>query len=81
MILGAYFYGYLITCAPGGYIADKFGSARVILVSTIIGAALTGVVPLGAKINVWVVVILRFLTGLIGVRNKVRKSCVHSLIY
>lgn len=68
-VLGAYFYGYLIMCAPGGYIADRFGAAKVIMISTIIGGVLTAVIPLGAMVNVWVVVVLRFVIGFTGVRD------------
>lgn len=67
--MGAYFYGYLIMCGPGGYVADKFGATRITFYSTVVGAVLTAVIPLCAVASVWAVVVARFLIGLTGVSS------------
>lgn len=67
--MGAYFYGYLIMCAPGGYIADKFGARNVVFISTVLGGILTAVVPFCAMVHVWVVITIRFITGFTGVKT------------
>lgn len=54
-------------CGPGGYVADKFGAARITLLSTFLGGILTAIIPLCAMVNVWTVIVVRFLTGFTGV--------------
>lgn len=76
--MSAYYYGYLICCIPSGYLADRFGARNVTIFATAIGAALTAVIPFGAMISVWVVVVMRFVTGLISVRFK--DVCIERLI-
>lgn len=67
LILGAYFYGYLITCLPGGILAERFGGKRIAGYCLMIGALLTALTPLVAKLGVGPVFALRFLTGFFGV--------------
>lgn len=82
MALGAYFWGYLIMCFPGGYVADKFGATRINFLATLIGSILTALIPLCAMVHVWVVIIVRFIIGFTAVGKSfgsriVRSYCIH----
>lgn len=57
----------MITGIPGGYLSEKFGASRVVLVSTLISGALTLFTPLAASWHYSLVIIDRFLLGLAGV--------------
>lgn len=67
LLLGAYFYGYLITSLPGGVLAERFGAKRIAGWFLMAGAALTALTPVVSTLGVGPVFALRFLTGLSGV--------------
>ena len=46
MILGAFFYGYVITQIPGGYLAEKFGGKWLFG----LGTCITGHISLDDKV-------------------------------
>lgn len=54
-------------CAPGGYVADRFGATRVIYYATLVGGVLTALIPVCAMAHVYVVVLARFIIGFTGV--------------
>lgn len=56
-----------MTGIPGGYVSEKFGAARVVLVSTLVSGALTLFTPLVASWHYSLVIIERFLLGVAGV--------------
>ncbi|XP_057596023.1 sialin [Hippopotamus amphibius kiboko] len=63
-ILGSFFYGYIITQIPGGYIASRSGG-RLLLGFGILGTAVfTLFTPLAADFGVGALVVLRALEGL-----------------
>nr|XP_022916487.1 sialin-like [Onthophagus taurus] len=66
LILGSYFWGYILTSIPGGLLAERFGPVKTIGVSTILSAALTLLVPLCASWHYIFVITARFLTGMLG---------------
>lgn len=68
-LLGAYFWGYLFSTLIGGFLADKFGAATVILCTMALTCITTAFVPLGAHADFLYIYILRFLTGAFGVRR------------
>ncbi|KAL3272557.1 hypothetical protein HHI36_014028 [Cryptolaemus montrouzieri] len=66
IILGAYFWGQILSCAPGGLVAERFGATKTVLISTIIAAISTFFIPLAAMVH-WIAVwALRFITGIMG---------------
>ncbi|RZC43006.1 MFS 1 and/or Sugar tr domain containing protein [Asbolus verrucosus] len=65
-ILAAYFWGYMTTCFPGGIVSEMLGPWNVILWTSILSAALTGLTPLAAQGGVAGVVACRFFIGLLG---------------
>lgn len=63
-ILGSFFYGYIITQIPGGYLAGKVGG-KLLLGFGILGTSvLTLFTPIAADLGVMALVVLRALEGL-----------------
>jgi len=62
VILSTFFVGYAIMQLPGGWLADKFGSKRVIIVSLFAWSAFT--VLTGLTWSVTSLIIIRFLFGI-----------------
>ncbi|XP_044773212.1 sialin isoform X5 [Neomonachus schauinslandi] len=63
-ILGSFFYGYIITQIPGGYIASKVGG-KLLLGFGILGTAIfTLFTPIAADFGVGALIVLRALEGL-----------------
>jgi ACS family sodium-dependent inorganic phosphate cotransporter-like MFS transporter 5 len=64
IILGAFFYGYVITQIPGGYLAEKYGGKWLFGIGTFITAFLTLLTPLAAKAGTTQFIAVRVLEGL-----------------
>nr|KAF6463113.1 solute carrier family 17 member 5 [Molossus molossus] len=63
-ILGSFFYGYIITQIPGGYVASKVGG-KLLLGFGILGTAVfTLFTPIAADLGVGALIMLRALEGL-----------------
>jgi MFS family permease len=67
LILGSYFWGYTITCIPGGVLGERFGPTRTVMLSTLAAGFLTLLGPLMASWHYMGLIVARFLTGLCGV--------------
>ncbi|XP_040167226.1 putative inorganic phosphate cotransporter [Anopheles arabiensis] len=65
-ILGAYFYGYLLTSLPAGPLAERYGPQRLIGYSFLLCAIVTALFPLLAAIDVWCVIAGRFMIGFLS---------------
>lgn len=63
VILGAYFYGYLLTSLPAGVIAERFGPRNVVGFTHAMSAFLTALTPLAASYGLWFIVINRAALG------------------
>jgi ACS family sodium-dependent inorganic phosphate cotransporter-like MFS transporter 5 len=79
IILGAFFYGYVITQIPGGYLAEKYGGKWLFGVGTLVTAILTLLTPLAAKAGSGVFISVRVLMGL-GEVSKIYTYVVSSLV-
>ncbi|KAF2882551.1 hypothetical protein ILUMI_23629 [Ignelater luminosus] len=66
LILGSYFWGYILTSIPGGYLAERFGPTKTVGVSGVISAVLTILTPLSASWHYSAVITLRFILGIMG---------------
>ena len=64
IILGAFYYGYVITQIPGGYLAEKYGGKMLFGLGTFITAFLTLLTPLAANSGVTAFITVRVLEGL-----------------
>lgn len=67
LILGAYFYGYLVTSLPAGVLAERFGPRNLVGSSLAASALLTALTPLAATYGMWTVVVNRAALGICGV--------------
>ncbi|XP_017779301.1 PREDICTED: sialin [Nicrophorus vespilloides] len=77
LILGSYFWGYIISSMPGGFLAEQFGPLKTVGVSTLVSSVLTILTPLAASWHYSVVIANRILLGLLG---GVIYPALHSLI-
>lgn len=64
LVLGAFFWGYLITQIPGGWIAAKFGGKRVFGWCMFTCALSTLLMPVAARVSPIFLMVLRFIAGL-----------------
>eukprot|EP00095_Tigriopus_kingsejongensis_P003697 maker-scaffold1581_size34907-snap-gene-0.7 protein:Tk03697 transcript:maker-scaffold1581_size34907-snap-gene-0.7-mRNA-1 annotation:"vesicular glutamate transporter -like" len=63
-ILGAFFYGYIVTQIPGGWLATKYGGKMVFLIGITATASLTLLTPVLTKSGTGFLIALRVLEGL-----------------
>ncbi|XP_063916319.1 sialin-like [Zophobas morio] len=66
LILGSYFWGYTITCIPGGILAEKIGPTRTVMMASLISGFLTFIDPFVASWNYIAFILTRFLIGMCG---------------
>lgn len=64
IILGSFFYGYVLTQVPGGRLAERFGGKHIYGYGILMTTLFTLLTPLAAKISVPALVIVRIFTGL-----------------
>ena len=65
LLLGAFYYGYVISQIPGGYWAEKFGAKWVYGPGVLIPGILTLLTPLAAYHSLTMIVAVRVLEGLV----------------
>uniref|UniRef100_A0A182S8R8 Major facilitator superfamily (MFS) profile domain-containing protein n=1 Tax=Anopheles maculatus TaxID=74869 RepID=A0A182S8R8_9DIPT len=66
IILGAYFYGYLISSLPAGIFAERFGGRNMVGLSLAFSALLTALTPLAADNGMWATIANRVALGILG---------------
>uniref|UniRef100_A0A0B7A1X2 Sialin n=1 Tax=Arion vulgaris TaxID=1028688 RepID=A0A0B7A1X2_9EUPU len=62
-VLGAFFYGYIITQLPGGWLASRFGGKRLLGFGILGTALLTIITPFAARYSVYLMIAVRVLEG------------------
>ena len=67
LLLGGYFYGYLLPNLCGGIVAEKYGGRNVIFIVLFASSMITALSPLSANDNFWYMFIARVTLGLLGV--------------
>lgn len=63
IILGAFFYGYVLTQVPGGRLAELYGGKRIYGYGVLITAIFTFLTPIAAQLNLPALIIVRIATG------------------
>uniref|UniRef100_A0A6M2DW71 Putative permease of the major facilitator superfamily protein n=1 Tax=Xenopsylla cheopis TaxID=163159 RepID=A0A6M2DW71_XENCH len=63
VILGSFFYGYVLTQIPGGRLAEVFGGKLIYGLGVFITALFTLLTPVAARINYWLLLVVRILEG------------------
>ncbi|XP_022916483.2 putative inorganic phosphate cotransporter [Onthophagus taurus] len=64
IVLGSFFYGYVITQIPGGRLAELFGGKLVFGIGVLMTALFTLLTPIAARINFPLFIIVRVLEGM-----------------
>ncbi|CAG9812418.1 unnamed protein product [Phaedon cochleariae] len=64
IVLGSFFYGYVLTQVPGGRLAEIFGSKRVYGIGVLVTSIFTLLSPVAARINFTLFIIVRVLEGM-----------------
>ena len=73
-VLSSFFYGYIITQIPGGYLASKYGGRFVYGIGILMTSILTLLTPLAAEIHIGALIGLRALEGFFEVIVILAKS-------
>ncbi len=64
LILGSFYFGYMITMILGGYLADKYGGKKVLGYALLIWSLFTIITPFFAYQGLWWLILIRILMGL-----------------
>ncbi|KAH1015828.1 putative inorganic phosphate cotransporter isoform X2 [Dendroctonus ponderosae] len=64
IVLGSFFYGYVLTQIPGGRFAEVFGGKKVYGLGVLMTAVFTLLTPIAARINFTFFIIVRILEGM-----------------
>ncbi|KAK2511521.1 hypothetical protein Q9966_016617 [Columba livia] len=70
LIHGSFFWGYIVTQIPGGFIAQRFAANRVFGVAIVSTSVLNMLLPTAARTHVGCVIGVRVLQGLVEVRTR-----------
>ncbi|XP_071110605.1 sialin-like [Haliotis cracherodii] len=62
-VLAMYFYGYIFTQIPGGWLAGRYGARRVWGLGMFVNGLGTILTPVSARLNVYVLYAVRFIIG------------------
>ncbi|XP_078005529.1 vesicular glutamate transporter 3 isoform X3 [Phascolarctos cinereus] len=65
LIHGSFFWGYIITQIPGGFISNKFAANRVFGAAVFLTSTLNMLIPSAARVHYGCVMLVRILQGLV----------------
>uniref|UniRef100_A0A8D0HGM4 Solute carrier family 17 member 6 n=1 Tax=Sphenodon punctatus TaxID=8508 RepID=A0A8D0HGM4_SPHPU len=65
MIHGSFFWGYIVTQIPGGYIASRLAANRVFGAAILLTSTLNMLIPSAARVHYGCVIFVRILQGLV----------------
>ncbi|XP_076842842.1 vesicular glutamate transporter 1 [Brachyhypopomus gauderio] len=65
LIHGSFFWGYMVTQIPGGFICQKFAANRVFGFAIVTTSTLNLLIPSAARAHYWCVILVRVLQGLV----------------
>lgn len=77
IIQSAFFWGYVLTQIPGGYLADKYGGKHVLAAGVIMWSIMTLLTPLAASTNIGLLLLVR---ALLGVGEGVAMPAMNNII-
>ncbi|XP_043824855.1 vesicular glutamate transporter 3 isoform X3 [Dromiciops gliroides] len=65
LIHGSFFWGYIVTQIPGGFISNKFAASRVFGAAVFLTSTLNMFIPSAARVHYGCVMLVRILQGLV----------------
>jgi len=65
MVLGSFYYGYIVLQIPGGWLATKIGGTRIFGTALLLASILTLLTPAAARFSVYALIVLRVLEGVV----------------
>lgn len=68
-LLGAYFWGFMMTQIPGGMFCEIYGARSVVAYSLALCGLITLLLPLKPNLSVWEAYFVRWLTGVFSVSS------------
>ncbi|XP_042207174.1 sialin-like isoform X2 [Homarus americanus] len=66
LILASYFYGYIITQVPGGWVAEKFSAKHVFGIGALVNAICALLSPVAANTSYAALIVIRIIMGIAG---------------
>ncbi|CAB4014344.1 sialin-like, partial [Paramuricea clavata] len=63
LILGSFFFGYITTQIPGGFLASKYGGKSLFGGGILLASILTMLTPVATRRSVYLLIALRILEG------------------
>lgn len=81
LILGSFFYGYVVTQLPGGWFAARFGAKYLFGLGVLCTSVLTMFTPAAAHHSVGMLVLVRVLEGLGEVSFSMHFYWLYSVIF
>uniref|UniRef100_A0A646QF35 VGT2 n=1 Tax=Hemiscolopendra marginata TaxID=943146 RepID=A0A646QF35_9MYRI len=77
ILLSCFFYGYILTQIPSGWLCEKIGGKRVLIVGVGMTAVLTLLIPEGARLSIYVLIAIRIVQGMF---SAVAFPSLHSIV-
>lgn len=81
LILSSFFYGYVVTQIPGGWLSERLGGKHLFGFAVLITAILTLLTPLLARVGIWALILARVIEGLAEVSGDVIISELYVIVY
>ena len=80
IILGAFYYGYMVFQIPGGWLALRLGGARLFGAAVLVASVFTLMTPFATRWSPVALILLRILEGLVlvSVLYTEKKRCDHN---
>ncbi|KAK3527840.1 hypothetical protein QTP86_007725 [Hemibagrus guttatus] len=73
MIHGSFFWGYIVTQIPGGYISQRLAANRVFGAAIVLTSTLNMFIPSAARVHYGCVIFVRILQGLVEVSSLIKE--------
>ena len=77
LVLGSFFWGYIVTQIPAGILAEKYSAKYVFGVGILLASLFTLATPVAARYSATALIIMRVLIGLSEVNYHVSQSAIH----
>ena len=79
-ILSSFFFGYIITQIPGGWLAARIGGRWIFGIGLVMTAVLTLLTPVAAYLSIWALIAVRVAEGFFEVSGTRMIHSFHNII-